>query len=148
MNGKLTWNGDKVLAEVKAKAWESLLRAAEFYMQKCREAVSISNPRVPVRRKHDTSVRWMGKATKNGGPIGSRYNTYPNPGVRPGPPHTRTGAGRKGIEWEKDKAKGTIRVGVIANVRYMAFLQVRGWDWMLSTLKAHWDTIKGLAQAE
>lgn len=131
MKATLNFNdgtGQAVLDE----GWDGIRRAVEYYWDRLQEALNVQNTGTRKRRKRDTTSR-------GGGPKGSTYTVYDHPS-RPGePPHKVTGAGRAGTLKELDQAAMTGRVGITANVKYMAILALhRDREFMLRTLKKFW----------
>jgi hypothetical protein len=63
----------QVLANVQLTLKQRVLLATEHLTNRVTENINRPVTKTPMTRKHDTSVSWMGKPTKNGGPIGSQY---------------------------------------------------------------------------
>lgn len=87
------WHGDEVKAALLKGAWEGILRAGVRFWNELQTVLNVSNPRP--------------------------YRTPSLPGE---PPRKRTGFGAGSVVYDADEKALTVRVGLLPNVKYMAFL--------------------------
>jgi hypothetical protein len=132
----LTWNGNAAQKQLEEAAWAHLVRAAQFFADKCQEAVNQPNTGQRRTRTRDTRA----------GKKGSGYTVYPFPAKKGEPPRKRTGFGQRNIAQERDRQHLKIKVGERQNAIYMIYLELRGWPWLRATLDAHKGTLAGIVK--
>lgn len=130
---KLEWHGDELERMLKKATAEGIVRAGEFYRDKCKELVSIPN----------TGVRVKGKD-------GRTRTIYPGPSKPGEPPRLRTGWGQRNIINDPDPKTITTRVGITKNAIYMIYLElgtrtIARRPWLLRTLQDNKQMIGLLA---
>lgn len=138
IKGSLNWNGDRSYQQIVDAGWSGIRRATEFYLQTLKTLVNTPN----------TGTRKKRVRTTAGGAKGSTYTVYDHPS-KPGEyPRKVTGHGQAGLKREYDEKALASRVGVMANVKYMATLELfRNRKLLMATLKDYWDQLATLAGA-
>lgn len=119
-----------------------LQRAGAFFHRQCVQAVSRSARPKYRKRRRDTVA----------GKKGSRYTVWMAPSKPGEAPHVRTGHGRSSIiyEYNGSSTNPRVRVGVLANAIYMAYLElgtrrIRPRPWLSAMLRKHAATLGRLA---
>jgi len=116
MKSKSTWNGDRVMEQLREEAWKRILRATVAFWQ---ELQTVLNKRI------------------NPPP-------YLNSAPKGEPPAKRTGMLAAGTTYELDKANLRTRVGLIANVKYGLFLDRKAHPWFWVTLERMRDKLQAI----
>ena len=134
IQSRLTWNGDDCQRQVIEASWEGLVYATNYYLDRLRDALNVSNPGVRMKRKR-------GKGS---------YTIYPTPSKPGEPPRARTGYLKKNVMAEYDESILTTRVGVSVSAIYGLFLElgtkfVAARPWLLATLEKFLPQIRELA---
>ncbi|MES2342323.1 MAG: hypothetical protein V4597_11640 [Pseudomonadota bacterium] len=139
--GRLNWDGDRVVEAVLDAGWNGLVRAVVTYHAELLRVLSVPNAGKRMTRKRDTVA----------GKKGSTYTIYPNPS-RPGePPRKRTGWLQAHVRFELDQPARRGTAGVDLAALYGVFLELgtRNMDprpWLLATLTRMLPQLRALAE--